>query len=112
MSRTKKVSNVSELMDKWYNNIPGWDNMVAEEELKIEIGQQLYDLRERVGLSQTDLAKLIGTNQSIISKVENADYDGNSLSILTRVCAAMHTRMSVRIEIPPECRKKETIAVY
>lgn len=99
MSRRKKVTDAVELMDRWYGSIPGWDDMVAEEELNMQIGQAVYDLRHKVGLSQTDLAKLTGTTQAIISKVENADYDGNPMEILKRVCFAVH--VTIRISCAP-----------
>lgn len=102
MSRTRKVSDAVELMDRWYGNMPDWDEMVAEEELNMQIGQALYDLRNTVGLSQADLAKLVGTNQSIISKVENADYNGNAIEILKRVCFALHTKISIQCTPPPK----------
>ncbi len=95
-------------MDRWYAGIPGWDEMVAAEELKMQIGQAVHDLRNKVGLSQADLAKLTNTNQSIISKVENADYDGNAIEILRRVCFALHSKISIQCTMPPdgqpECR--------
>lgn len=95
MSRKKLVSDAVELMDKWYGSIPDWDKLVAEEEFNMQVGQAVYDLRHSVGLSQADLAKLTDTTQSIISKVENADYDGSSIDILKRVCFALHTRIEV-----------------
>ncbi len=105
MSRNKRVSDVVELMDKWYGSIPGWDAMSAEEELNMQIGQAVYDLRESVGLSQADLAKLIGSNQATISRVENADYHGNAIEILKRVCFALH--MPIRISCPePRSRRQ------
>lgn len=106
MSRKKRVSDVVELMDKWYGSIPGWDEMTAEEELNMQIGQAVYDMREAVGLSQADLAKLVGSNQATISKVENADYGGNAMEILKRVCFALHT--PIRISCPrPKSRKRD-----
>jgi DNA-binding XRE family transcriptional regulator len=96
MSKAKKTCDAVELMDKWYGQIPGWDEMVAEEELKIQIGQALYDLRYSVGMSQAGLARLAGSSQAIISRVENADYDGNAIEILKRVCFALHTKISIQ----------------
>ena len=108
MSRKKRVSDAVELMDRWYGNIPNWDEMVAEEEFKMQVGQALYDLRNAVGMSQTDLARLIGANQATLSKVENADYNGNTIEVLKRVCFALHTKISVSCPVAPdrqpECR--------
>jgi len=93
-------------MDRWYGNIPDWDEMLAEEELNMQIGQAVYDLRETVGLSQADLARLIGSNQAAISKIENADYRGNAIEVLKRVCFALH--MPIKISCPrPRSRRRD-----
>lgn len=111
MSRTKRVSDVLELMDRWFGSIPGWDDMVAEEELKMQVGQAVYDLREAVGLSQADLAKLICSNQAVISKVENADYRGNAIEVLRRVCFALHTPIKISCPRPRSRRKDCQVAI-
>jgi ribosome-binding protein aMBF1 (putative translation factor) len=105
MSRKKRVSDVVELMDRWYGSIPGWDEMVAQEELNMQVGQAVYDLREAVGLSQADLAKLIGSTQSTISKVESADYKGYAIEILRRVCFALHTPIKISCPRPESTRR-------
>ncbi len=96
MSRKKRVNDAVALMDKSYNYIPNWDEMVA----RMQIGQALYDLRNMVGQSQADLAIVAGTNQSIISKVENADDNGSPLDILGG-CLALHIKISIRCTPPP-----------
>ena len=101
------VSDAVELMDRWYGNIPHWDDLVAEEEFKMQVGQAVYDLRNAVGMSQADLARLIGANQATVSKVENADYDGHTIEVLKRVCFALHTKISINCPThaggQPEC---------
>lgn len=111
MSRKKRVSDAVELMDRWYGSIPGWDEMLAEEELNMQIGQAVYDLREAVGLSQADLAKLIGSNQATISRVENADYRGNAIEVLRRVCLALHTPIRISCPRPGSSRRECKVAL-
>lgn len=98
----KSVPEATELMDQWYGseNPEQWKMLVDEERLKLEVGQIIYDLRKEAGLSQTALAKRIGTGQAIISKAEHGDYDGSCLEILRRVCAALKhpVRVSRNIE--------------
>jgi transcriptional regulator with XRE-family HTH domain len=45
----------------------------------------IYDARTAVGHTQQQLADLIGTNQPVISQLENADYEGQSLAMLERI---------------------------
>lgn len=91
----KRTADAVSAMDRHYGNQSEWNRLVAEEELKTNVGQLVHDLRVESGLSQTKLAELIGTSQSIISMVENADYGGSALEILARVCFALHRNISV-----------------
>lgn len=96
MKRDKKrITDAVEIMDRRYGTEPEWDRLVAQEELKASVGQLVYDLRVESGLSQTRLAEIVGTSQSVISRVENADYEGSALEILVRVCFALHRNISV-----------------
>ncbi len=62
-----------------------------------EIAQMIYDARTAAGLTQTELAKLIGTQQPVISQLENADYEGHSLSMLERIAEALKLRVELRL---------------
>jgi transcriptional regulator with XRE-family HTH domain len=64
-----------------------------------DVGLQIAALRERAGLSQKDLAKLLKTSQQQISRLESPDYEGHSLSMLRRVANALHA--SVRVVFEP-----------
>ena len=63
---------------------------------EMEVGRMLYELRAKAGLSQRDLAKLAGTTASVICRLEDADYEGHSLSMLRRIAAAMNKRVELR----------------
>ena len=66
------------------------------ERINAEVARMIYDLREEAGLSQKELAKMVGTTQSVISRLENADYEGHSLSILNRIAKALNKRLSIQ----------------
>jgi ribosome-binding protein aMBF1 (putative translation factor) len=51
------------------------------ERINAEVARMVYELRQDAGLTQKELAELIGTTQSVISGLEDADYEGHSLSI-------------------------------
>ncbi len=61
-----------------------------------EIARKLYDLRDKAGLSQRELAKLVGTSASVICRLEDADYNGHSLSMLQRIAAVLDKRVEIR----------------
>lgn len=52
---------------------------IEEERLHTKVARQIHDLRTLAGLSQAELAERIGTTQSTVSRLENADYEGHSL---------------------------------
>ena len=58
--------------------------------------RKIYDLRTKAGLSQRDLAKKVGTTASTICRLEDADYDGHSLYMLTRIADALDKRVEIR----------------
>lgn len=64
---------------------------------KLDIAGQIYELRTRAGLTQKQLARMIGTTQSVISRLEDADYDGHSINILERIAHALHCKIQVRL---------------
>ncbi len=71
--------------------------MIDEERAGAEIAQLIHDVRRRAGLTQKELADLIGTSQPTIARLEDADYDGHSLGMLRRIAAALHMRLEVRL---------------
>ena len=69
--------------------------MLEIERLNASIARDIYDLRLNAGLTQSQLAKLVGTTASVISRLEDADYSGHSLSMLQRIAAALNRRIAV-----------------
>jgi transcriptional regulator with XRE-family HTH domain len=69
-----------------------------------EVASAIHELRTQAGLSQRALAERVGTTASVICRLEDADYDGHSLSMLRRVAAAVGRE--VMISFPPKARTK------
>jgi ribosome-binding protein aMBF1 (putative translation factor) len=68
-----------------------------------QVARKIVDLRTQAGLSQRQLAKLVGTTASVICRLEDADYEGHSLAILNRIAAALNRRVEIRF-VPAERR--------
>ncbi|MBZ5618160.1 MAG: helix-turn-helix domain-containing protein [Acidobacteriia bacterium] len=90
----------SEALQYTYDTLIGNDpERVAsyeEEVINIEVAKLLYDLRTKAGLSQRELARRVGTKASVICRLEDADYEGHSLSMLKRIAAALDKRVEIR----------------
>ncbi len=63
-----------------------------------DVALQISSLRRQAGISRKDLAKLLGTSQQQISRLESPVYKGHSLSMLRRVAEALHARVRVVFE--------------
>jgi len=61
-----------------------------------EVACMIYSLRAKAGLSQRALGRKIGTTGSVISRLEDADYEGHSLAMLRRIAAALGKRVEIR----------------
>lgn len=71
--------------------------MLKESSLNAEIAQIIYDARTRAGLTQKQLADRLGTQQSVISRLEAADYEGHSLSMLQSIAQALNQRLELNL---------------
>ena len=68
-----------------------------------DIAMKMALLRKEAGLSQKELAQIVGTSQQQISRLESPAYEGHSLSMLRRVAEALGAKVHVEIE-----RKRRT----
>ena len=69
--------------------------MPIVEHKQADIAQKIYDMRAAAGLTQTELARLAHTTASVICRLEDAEYEGHSLSMLHRIATALHKRDGV-----------------
>jgi ribosome-binding protein aMBF1 (putative translation factor) len=72
--------------------------ILEEARVNLAVAQLIYDAREKAGLTQSELAELIGTKQPVIARLEDADYDGHSLSMLQLIAAALNHRVEIRLK--------------
>lgn len=61
------------------------------------IAFQIHDLRNRAGLTQEQLARLIGTKQSNIARIESAEYTGYTLKTLEKVTKALKAKLEIKV---------------
>ncbi len=79
---------------------PEMERFLEIERINTEVGQKIYDLRKKAGLTQKELAEKIGRSQSVISELEDANYEGNSLEMLASVFHALGRRMDIKVVTP------------
>ena len=94
--KRKSTSDAVEILHRrYYEGHPERLASLEEERANLEIACKLYDLRDKAGLTQKELAKLVGTTPSVISRLEDADYEGHSLSMLDRIATALGKRVEI-----------------
>ena len=69
-----------------------WDNL----ELRYTIIKQLIKLRNAYNLSQTELAKKIGTTQAVISRIENGTTN-IGIDFLEKIARAFNKKIEFHI---------------
>jgi len=92
----KRTTDALEIMDRLTGNSPEMADLLEQERANLDIARKIYDLRTKAKLSQGELAKKVGTTQSVISRLEDADYEGHSLAMLRRIAAALEKRVQIR----------------
>jgi DNA-binding XRE family transcriptional regulator len=93
----KKVTrNAAEILRKRYvKDDPERKASLETERMNAEIARLIYEMRKEAGMTQARLAELVGTTQSVISRLEDSDYDGHSLSMLNRIAEALQKKMTI-----------------
>jgi DNA-binding XRE family transcriptional regulator len=97
-SKTRRPTSdaVEILRRRYFEGHPKKEAILEEEFANVAIAHQVFKLREEAGLTQRQLAKLVGTTASVICRLEDADYEGHSLAMLRRIAAAVQKRVEIR----------------
>jgi DNA-binding XRE family transcriptional regulator len=94
--KKKKTSDALGIIDRRHFDTPKARAELEEARASAAVARKLHDLRKRAGLTQKQLAELVGTTHTAISRLENDDYEGHSLAMLRRIAAALGKRVEVR----------------
>ena len=68
---------------------------------QVDLALLVREMREAARLTQAELARKAGTTQSVIARLEDAEYRGHSLSMLERVASACKVNLKLRAEKEP-----------
>ena len=100
-----KTTDALKILDR----LTGEDNelreLIERETINAEVARLIHDARTTAGLTQQQLAALAGTRQPNIARLEDAGYDGHSLTMLQRVAKALNQRLEIKFR-PLAARQK------
>lgn len=105
------TKNYAKIIRERLKQDPALAEAVEEADFNVEIAVQIYSARNEADFTQQELAKQIGTQQSAISRMEDADYGRHSLSMLKRIARALDKRLHIefRQRIHDEEEEAETL---
>lgn len=66
-----------------------------EERQSLKLAIKIAKLREKKGLSQQQMAKLMGTSQQAVSRIESGEYEGFTLKTLEKIAEATGTKVKI-----------------
>jgi len=91
------TTDAAKILRKRLGEVPNIDERVQLDKLNVRTAMLVYQVRTEAGLSQAELAKLANTSQPNIARLEDADYQGHSLSMLQRIAEALGKRIEIQM---------------
>jgi transcriptional regulator with XRE-family HTH domain len=107
----KKTTDGFEMLcDRYIKGKPKMEAMFREEQQRLRLAAWLREIRESAGISQSELARRIGTTASAICRLEDPDYEGHSLKTLQRIVKALGMGLELTL-VRRVGRRRKTKAV-
>jgi len=91
----------SEIVEQRTRKSAAYRKTFARTLQQIDLALLVREMREGAGLTQTELAKKICTTQSVIARLEDAEYTGHSLAMLERIAVACGVALRLHAEKKP-----------
>jgi len=93
MKRTKDALGI---LGKRMDKNPRLKALVEAERVNFQAALAIRKARQEAGLTQAQLALNAGTTQSVIARMEAADYKGHTLRLLEHIAETLGRRVEIR----------------
>jgi len=93
--RNKASMSLDEVFSKSEKS-PQWDAAYKRAAIEVKLAIQIARARERARLTQAELAKEIGTTQSVISRIERADQN-LTIETLSKIAEALDSSLTIQL---------------
>ena len=90
-----KTRNALRILDRVTGDNDQLRELIEDETFNAHVSRLIYQARTEAGLTQKQLAELVGTKQPDIARLEDADYEGHSLTMLHRIATALNQRLEI-----------------
>ena len=91
------TTDAVQILKQRLGDLPDFEERVAADKLNVRVAMLIYQVRTEAGLTQTQLAQRVGTSQPNIARLEDADYEGHSLSMLQRIAVALGKQVEIQM---------------
>jgi ribosome-binding protein aMBF1 (putative translation factor) len=98
MKRDRPTKIVERRMRKSATNRRNFERTLHQ----IDLALLVREMREEADMTQVELAKRIDTTQSVIARLEDAEYTGHSLAMLERIAAVCGVALKLHAEKKPD----------
>ncbi len=75
---------------------PRWAEAYAKADIEVRLALQIAKAREKARMTQGQLAKAVGTTQSVISRIE-AGNQNLTVRTLSKIAAVLHTALIIQL---------------
>lgn len=106
MRQTAKHDRHSEIVEQRARKSATYRRTFERTLHQIDLALLIREMREDAELTQADLAKKIGTTQSVIARLEDAEYTGHSLTMLERIATACGVGLKLHAEKKPDFERE------
>jgi ribosome-binding protein aMBF1 (putative translation factor) len=101
MKQSVKQDKHREIIEQRLRKSAAYRKTFARTLQQIDLALLVREMREDAELTQSELAKKVGTTQSVIARLEDAEYSGHSLTMLERIAGACGVALKLRAEKKP-----------
>ena len=102
VTKNKKTRNALKIVDRMAGKDKKLRALMTEARINAEVAQLIFEARTKAALTQKQLANMINTTQSVIARLEDADYEGHSLSMLQKIAHVLDHQL--KIDLVPNKR--------
>ena len=106
MKRNAKGDRHSQFVEQRTRKSAAYRKAFARSLQQIDLALLVREMRENVGLTQAELARKAGTTQSVIARLEDAEYTGHSLPMLERIAGVCGVALKLHAEKKPHFERE------
>ena len=111
MRQTAKRDRHSEIVERRGRKSATYHKNFERALHQIDLALLIREMREDARLTQDELARKIGTTQSVIARLENAEYGGHSLTMLERIATACGVALKLHAEKEAKLRPRSSTGI-